>query len=118
MSVQLCHIATLKSTYNETQVLQKKTTPSPVIFKTTVYLQSFVLHIALGINPKTSGQGHYVQLPFNKQGFQQSLAAQTTNNHYYCKPTPPPPTPQKLAGLYWLLKGQQLMITLFVNAFL
>ena len=65
-----------------------------MIFKTTVYLQSFVLHIALGINPKTSGQGHYVQLPFNKQGFQQSLAAQTTNNHYYCKPTPPPPPGQ------------------------
>jgi hypothetical protein len=51
-------------------------------------------YIVLGINPKTSGQGHYVQLPFNKQGFQQSLAGQTMNNHYYCKPTPPPPTPQ------------------------
>jgi hypothetical protein len=42
------------------------------------------------INPKTSGQGHYVQLPFNTKGFQQSLAGVAMNNHYHCKPISKP----------------------------
>jgi hypothetical protein len=27
-----------------------------------------------------------VQLPFNKQGFEQSLAGQAVKNHYHCRP--------------------------------
>jgi hypothetical protein len=66
-------------------------------FQFTVYLQSFVPSTGPGINLKTSGHKHYMQLQFNKQGLQQSLIGQTMNNHYYCKPTNPPflpPTPQ------------------------
>jgi hypothetical protein len=47
-----------------------------------MYLQSRVLCIGLDINPKTSDQQHHVQLPFNKQGFEQSLAGAAMNNHY------------------------------------
>jgi hypothetical protein len=56
-------------------------------------LQSCVLRIGLDINPKTSGQQHYVELPFNKQGFEHSLARVAMNNHYRCKafPNTPPP---------------------------
>jgi predicted protein tyrosine phosphatase len=38
------------------------------------------------INPKTSGQGHYAQLPFNNKGFQWSLAGVAMNNQHHCKP--------------------------------
>jgi hypothetical protein len=62
-----------------------------MVFQSNVYLQSFVLSTGLGINLKTSGHKHCVQLQFNKQGFQQSLPGQAMNNHYYCKPTTPSP---------------------------
>jgi hypothetical protein len=42
--------------------------------------------IGLDINPKTSGQQPYVQLPFNMQGFEKSLTGAAMNNHYRCKP--------------------------------
>jgi hypothetical protein len=55
-------------------------------------------YIALGINLKTSGQEHYVQLSFNKQGFQQSLAGQAMNNHSQFKPPQPPQGSQVCTG--------------------
>jgi hypothetical protein len=88
-----------------------------MIFQSPVYLQPFVQSTGLGINLKTSGHKHYVQLQLNKQGFRQSLAGQAMNNHYYCKPTNSPLTP-RLTGLYRILKLQQIMIAFFVTIFL
>jgi hypothetical protein len=77
-----------------------------MILQSTVYLQSSVLSTGPGINLKTSGHKHYVQLQFNKQGLQQSLAGQALNYHYYCKPTTPPPTSQA----HWVAPDTEVTI--------
>jgi hypothetical protein len=52
-----------------------------------------------GYYSKNIRQGHHVQLPFNKQVFQQSLAGQAMNNQYHCKPiSKPPPGSQVWTG--------------------
>jgi hypothetical protein len=85
-----------------------------MVFESTAYLQSRVLHIGLHINPTTSAS-NTVQLPFNKQGFEQSLGGQAMKNHYHCRPISN--IPLQLTGSYWLLKWQQLIITLFGSLF-